>query len=59
MGFPAEVEWTLEEPTQARVLAIRGEGPMAVTVATRSTLTSDGDATAVRIHGESRERRCR
>ncbi|WP_128430611.1 type II toxin-antitoxin system Rv0910 family toxin [Streptomyces cyaneus] len=53
MGFPAEVEWTIEELEPARLLAIRGKGPMAVTVATRYTLTPDGDgATAVRIDGE-------
>ncbi|MER7837944.1 SRPBCC family protein [Streptomyces sp. NPDC096040] len=52
MGFPAEVEWTIEELEPAGVLAIRGKGPMAVTVATRYTLTPDGDATVVRIDGE-------
>jgi uncharacterized protein YndB with AHSA1/START domain len=52
MGFPAEVEWTVEELEPGRLLAIRGKGPMAVTVATRYTLTPDGDATAVRIDGE-------
>ncbi|MEU9975170.1 SRPBCC family protein [Streptomyces sp. NPDC051014] len=52
MGFPAEVEWTIEELEPARVLAIRGKGPMAVTVATRYTLTPDGDATGVRIDGQ-------
>lgn len=52
MGFPAEVEWTIEELEPTRVLAIRGKGPMAVTVATRYTLTPDGDATTVRIDGE-------
>ena len=52
MGFPAEVEWTIEELETARTLAIRGKGPMAVTVATRYTLTPDGDATTVRIDGE-------
>ncbi|MFE9673715.1 SRPBCC family protein [Streptomyces sp. NPDC006259] len=52
MGFPAEVEWTVEELEPARVLAIRGKGPMAVTLVTRYTLTPDGDATAVRIDGE-------
>ncbi|MEU5312896.1 SRPBCC family protein [Streptomyces sp. NPDC021562] len=52
MGFPAEVEWTIEELEPARVLAIRGKGPMAVTVATRYTLTPDGAATGVRIDGE-------
>ncbi|WP_055533088.1 type II toxin-antitoxin system Rv0910 family toxin [Streptomyces graminilatus] len=52
MGFPAEVEWTIAELEPARTLAIRGKGPMAVTVATRYTLTSDGDTTTVRIDGE-------
>ncbi|MGV9456556.1 type II toxin-antitoxin system Rv0910 family toxin [Streptomyces sp. NPDC003635] len=53
MGFPAEVEWTIEELEPARVLALRGKGPMAVSVATRYTLTPDGDdATTVRIDGE-------
>ena len=52
MGFPAEVEWTIEELEPARVLAIRGKGPMAVTVANRYTLTPDGDATTVRMDGE-------
>lgn len=52
MGFPAEVEWTVEELEPARVLAIRGKGPLAVTVVTRYTLTPDGDATGVRVDGE-------
>ncbi|MBK3625163.1 type II toxin-antitoxin system Rv0910 family toxin [Streptomyces asoensis] len=52
MGFPAEVEWTVAELEPARLLAIRGKGPMAVSVATRYTLTPDGDATTVRIDGE-------
>jgi len=52
MGFPAEVEWTIEELEPARVFAIRGKGPMAVTVATKYTLIPDGDATTVRIDGE-------
>ncbi|MFE9613548.1 SRPBCC family protein [Streptomyces sp. NPDC006012] len=52
MGFPAEVEWTVEELEPARVFAIRGKGPMAVTVATRYTLAPEGEATTVRIDGE-------
>ncbi|MEU6507409.1 MULTISPECIES: SRPBCC family protein [unclassified Streptomyces] len=52
MGFPAEVEWTIEELEPARVFAIRGKGPMAVSVATRYTLTPEGEVTAVRIDGE-------
>lgn len=52
MGFPAEVEWTIDELVPAHTLSIRGKGPMAVTVATRYTLTPDGDATTVRIDGE-------
>ncbi|MET8503223.1 SRPBCC family protein [Streptomyces sp. NPDC004787] len=52
MGFPAEVTWTVEELQTARVLAIRGKGPMGVTVGTRYSLTADGGATTVRIDGE-------
>lgn len=52
MGFPAEVDWRIEELATARTLAIRGTGPMAVTVATRYTLVPEGDATTVRIDGE-------
>jgi carbon monoxide dehydrogenase subunit G len=52
MGFPAEVDWTVEELEPARVFAIRGKGPMAVTVVTRYTLVPDGEATTVRIDGE-------
>ncbi|MFK4101656.1 SRPBCC family protein [Streptomyces sp. NPDC019531] len=52
MGFPAEVEWTIDQVEPARLFAIRGKGPMAVSVATRYTLTPDGDATLVRIDGE-------
>ncbi|MER6125961.1 SRPBCC family protein [Streptomyces sp. NPDC001795] len=52
MGFPAEVVWTIDELQPGRVLAIRGKGPMAVNVATRYTLTPDGEATSVRIDGE-------
>ncbi|ANS63763.1 hypothetical protein SLINC_1539 [Streptomyces lincolnensis] len=52
MGFPAEVEWTVEQAEPARALALRGKGPMSVTVATRYTLVPDGDATLVRIDGE-------
>ena len=52
MGFPAEVEWTIAELEPARVFAIRGKGPMAVSVATRYTLTPEGEATTVRIDGE-------
>ncbi|WP_030682768.1 type II toxin-antitoxin system Rv0910 family toxin [Streptomyces cellulosae] len=52
MGFPAEVEWTIEELEPARLFAIRGKGPMAVTVATRYTLIPEGDTTTVRIDGE-------
>ncbi|WP_030948253.1 SRPBCC family protein [Streptomyces sp. NRRL S-646] len=52
MGFPAEVEWTISELEPARVFAIKGKGPMAVSLATRYTLTPEGDATKVRIDGE-------
>ncbi|MEV6945802.1 SRPBCC family protein [Streptomyces sp. NPDC051172] len=52
MGFPAEVEWTISELEPARVFAIKGKGPMAVNLATRYTLTPEGEATKVRIDGE-------
>ncbi|MHC3472300.1 type II toxin-antitoxin system Rv0910 family toxin [Streptomyces sp. 7R007] len=52
MGFPAEVEWTVDELEPARVLATRGKGPMAVNLVNRYTLTPDGDATTVRIDSE-------
>ncbi|MEV6593893.1 type II toxin-antitoxin system Rv0910 family toxin [Streptomyces acidicola] len=51
MGFPAEVEWTIAELQPARVLTIRGKGPMAVDLSTSYTLTPDGSATTVRIDG--------
>ena len=52
MGFPAEVEWTIDELEPARVFATRGKGPMAVSLVNRYTLTPDGDATTVRIDSE-------
>ncbi|MEV4949929.1 SRPBCC family protein [Streptomyces sp. NPDC053755] len=52
MGFPAEVTWTVEELETARVLAIRGKGPMGVTVGTRYSLVPDGGATTLRVDGE-------
>ncbi|WP_030794764.1 SRPBCC family protein [Streptomyces sp. NRRL S-920] len=52
MGFPAEVDWTVEELVHARTLAIAGKGPMGVHVATRYTVTPDGTGTLVRIDGE-------
>ncbi|WP_367039690.1 SRPBCC family protein [Streptomyces sp. Je 1-332] len=52
MGFPAEVNWTVEELESERTLAIRGKGPMGVTVGTRYTLSPEGGATNVRIDGE-------
>ncbi|MEV5978253.1 SRPBCC family protein [Streptomyces sp. NPDC052114] len=52
MGFPAEVNWTIEELETARTLAITGKGPMGVTVGTRYRLSPDGPGTLVRIEGE-------
>ncbi|MGW0532223.1 type II toxin-antitoxin system Rv0910 family toxin [Streptomyces sp. NPDC003032] len=52
MGFPAEVDWTIEELVTARTLAIAGKGPMGVNVRTRYTLTPDSGGTLVRIDGE-------
>ncbi|NBM16436.1 SRPBCC family protein [Streptomyces sp. GC420] len=52
MGFPAEVRWAVEELEPGQVFAVRGKGPMGVTVANRYTLTPEGAATRVRIDGE-------
>ncbi|MFE9258666.1 SRPBCC family protein [Streptomyces sp. NPDC006879] len=52
MGFPAEVTWAIEELQAGRILAIRGRGPMGVTVATRYELTPEDNGTLVRIDGE-------
>ncbi|MEU6767256.1 SRPBCC family protein [Streptomyces sp. NPDC046853] len=52
MGFPAEVNWTIEELESERTLAIRGKGPMGVTVGTRYSLVPEGGATTVRIDGD-------
>lgn len=52
MGFPAEVDWTIDELEAARTLAISGKGPMGVNVSTRYTLAPDGTGTLVRIDGE-------
>ncbi|MBL1100717.1 type II toxin-antitoxin system Rv0910 family toxin [Streptomyces coffeae] len=52
MGFPAEVNWTVEHCEPARLLATRGKGPMGVNLGMRYTLTPDGDATTVRIDGQ-------
>lgn len=52
MGFPAEVNWTIEELESERTLTIKGKGPMGVTVGTRYTLSPEGGATNVRIDGE-------
>ncbi|MFF0447229.1 SRPBCC family protein [Streptomyces sp. NPDC004609] len=52
MGFPAEITWTVEEFEAGRLLGIKGQGPMGVSVGNRYSLTPDGDATRVRIEGE-------
>ncbi|WP_369217159.1 type II toxin-antitoxin system Rv0910 family toxin [Streptomyces flavofungini] len=52
MGFPAEINWTIDALEPARTLAISGKGPMGVNVSTRYTLTPDGTGTRVRIDGE-------
>ncbi|MFE2378874.1 SRPBCC family protein [Streptomyces sp. NPDC059398] len=52
MGFPAEVNWTVDELTPEALLVTRGKGPMGVSLAMRYSLTPDGDATVVRIDGE-------
>jgi hypothetical protein len=53
MGFPAEVDWTVEELTENRLFAVRGKGPMGVSLAMRYSLTpADAGATLARIDGE-------
>jgi hypothetical protein len=53
MGFPAEVNWTVEELTEDRLLAVRGKGPMGVTLSMRYSLTpTDASSTLARIDGE-------
>ncbi|WP_438489185.1 type II toxin-antitoxin system Rv0910 family toxin [Streptomyces sp. S186] len=51
MGFPAEVTWTVQELKPGRLLAVKGKGPMGVSLGMRYELTPDGEATAVRIDG--------
>jgi ligand-binding SRPBCC domain-containing protein len=51
MGFPAEVTWTVEACEAARLLDIKGRGPMGVSLGMRYALTPDGEATTVRIDG--------
>ncbi|MFJ2744660.1 SRPBCC family protein [Streptomyces sp. NPDC087440] len=53
MGFPAEVDWTVEELEQDRLLAVRGKGPMGVGLAMRYSLApADAGGTLARIDGE-------
>ncbi|MFF1923221.1 SRPBCC family protein [Streptomyces sp. NPDC058221] len=52
MGFPAEVNWTISELEDGRLLTTTGKGPMGVNLKMRYALTPDGDATTVRIDGE-------
>ncbi|MEW2530973.1 SRPBCC family protein [Streptomyces sp. NPDC047071] len=52
MGFPAEVAWTVVDLESGRTFAIKGKGPMGVTVGTRYTVEPDGQATTVRANGE-------
>ncbi|MCX4552386.1 SRPBCC family protein [Streptomyces sp. NBC_01387] len=52
MGFPAEVNWTVDQLETTALLVTRGKGPMGVNLAMRYSLTADGDATLVRIDGE-------
>lgn len=52
MGFPAEVNWTIDELQPAALLLTRGKGPMGVSLSMRYSLAPDGEATRVRIDGE-------
>ncbi|WP_030263874.1 type II toxin-antitoxin system Rv0910 family toxin [Streptomyces violens] len=55
MGFPAEVTWTVRTVEPARLLDLRGKGPMGVTLGMRYTLAPESEATTgattVRIDG--------
>ncbi|CAM5344876.1 hypothetical protein GCM10010329_59240 [Streptomyces spiroverticillatus] len=53
MSFPAEVDWTVEELEEDRLLVVRGKGPMGVNLAMRYALApADAGGTLVRIDGE-------
>ncbi|GAA3490696.1 type II toxin-antitoxin system Rv0910 family toxin [Streptomyces cremeus] len=53
MGFPAEVDWTVEELTRDRLLTVRGKGPMGVSLMMRYSLAPvNAGGTLARIDGE-------
>lgn len=45
MGFPAEVTWTVRAAEPARLLDLRGKGPMGVTLGMRYALVPESEAT--------------
>ncbi|MFJ9916715.1 SRPBCC family protein [Actinacidiphila glaucinigra] len=49
MGFPAEVNWVVTSVDPGRGFEIAEQGPMAVDLLTRHSLTPDGDRTDVRF----------
>jgi acetyl-CoA C-acetyltransferase len=46
MGMPADVDWTVEEKSDSKVV-MRGGGPMGAQLATTITAVPDGEATMV------------
>src|SRR5690242_3632795 len=51
MGMPADVDWTVEEATDSKVV-MRGGGPMGAQLATTITAAPDGDATMLSYEAE-------
>ena len=51
MGMPADVDWTVEEATDSKVV-MRGGGPMGAQLATTITAVPDGEATMVSYEAE-------
>lgn len=51
MGMPADVDWTVEEKTDSR-LVMRGGGPMGARLATTIVATRDGENAMVSYEAE-------
>jgi carbon monoxide dehydrogenase subunit G len=51
MGMPADVDWTVEEKSDSKVV-MRGGGPMGAQLATTITAVPDGEATMVSYEAE-------
>lgn len=51
MGMPADVDWTVEEATDSKVV-MKGGGPMGAQLATTITAVADGEATMLSYEAE-------